>query len=123
MSFIIIIIFKDPSVRHADPNEVFSLLKSNVLQWNEIGRELKVTFEDRELLRMEGIMSSVKSKLERVLHNWAQTHCSEVSWDNVIESLKRLELMGTVEEVQKYLSSKEKERSHQVRIVTATHLQ
>ena len=68
-------------------------------------------FEYREELRKEGIQSSDKSKLERVIHYWAQTHCSEVSWDNVIESLKSLQLMATVEEVQQFLSSKEKERS------------
>ncbi len=50
-------------------------------------------------------MRSNDSKLELILHKWAESHCSEVSWDNLISVLNRLELGDVVDEIATWLTT------------------
>ncbi len=77
--------------------DVFNLLKVKAVQWNDIGREFKVSFGYCEELRMEGIMSTAENKLERVLYRWVQSECSDVTWNKVIEVLKILQFNDLIE--------------------------
>ena len=58
----------------------------------------------REGLFKQGMMRSDDEKLEAVLNNWIETHCSDVSWDNLIQVLTELELIDVVREVKQYLT-------------------
>ena len=49
-----------------------------------IGGHLGVDFGFREGLLRDGGLRTNDYKLEIVLKNWIETHCSEVSWDNLI---------------------------------------
>lgn len=85
-----------------DPADVFKQLKSKHVKWDDIGRELNVPLDHREMLRAEGLMSSTSSKLESVIYKWVESGQS-VSWDTVIEVLDNLMFTDTVETVTNYL--------------------
>ena len=53
----------------------------------------------REGLLRAGVQRSDDNKLETVLNKWIETHCSEVSWDNLIKVLTELEFIDIVETV------------------------
>ena len=83
--------------------DVVRLLIVEARFWNSIGRVLKVSFQFREELRLEGIQSSFENKLERVLHKWVESESSEISWNTIISMLKELKLEETANKVEKYL--------------------
>ena len=83
--------------------DVVRLLIVEARFWNSIGQVLRVSFQFREELRLEGIQSSFESKLERVLHKWVESESSEISWDSIISMLKDLKLKETANKVEKYL--------------------
>ena len=60
-------------------------------------------YDFRQGLLQQGVMTSNKDKLEVVLNNWIETHCSEVSWDNLIQVLTELEFIDIVREVKSFL--------------------
>ena len=101
-----------PDTRRNNNNEIISkdflpdvvrLLIVEARFWNSIGQVLRVSFQFREELRLEGIQSSFESKLERVLHKWVESESSEISWDSIIFMLKDLKLKETANKVEKYL--------------------
>ena len=53
-------------------------------------------FGFREGLLIDGGLRTNDNKLEAVLNNWIETHCSEVSWDNLIQVLTELEFIYIV---------------------------
>ena len=55
----------------------------------------------RQGILKEGMMTSNEDKLEAVLNNWIETHCSEVSWDNLIQVLTELEFIDIVQRCKK----------------------
>ena len=57
----------------------------------------------RQGILKEGMMTSNEDKLEAVLNNWIETHCSEVSWDNLIQVLTELEFIDIVRDVRSFL--------------------
>ena len=60
-------------------------------------------FGFREGLLRDGVQRTSDNKLEAVLNNWIETHCSEVSWENLIQVLTELEFLDTVQDVRSFL--------------------
>ena len=60
-------------------------------------------FGFREGLIRTGVQRTDDNKLEAVLNNWIETHCSEVSWDNLIQVLNELEFIDIVRDVRSFL--------------------
>ena len=71
---------------------MFNLLRKQAYRWDDIGREFRVPYSDREELRREGVQSCPENKLERVLWKWVESKCSDVTWRKVIEVFQLLEL-------------------------------
>ena len=77
---------------------VYELLKKKATKWNDIGRELRVSYMYREELEKEQSMSS-KSKLEKVLMRWVESKCSEVSMRSVEKVMEELEFNDILHEL------------------------
>ena len=60
-------------------------------------------YDFRQSLLKQGVMTNDEDKLEAVLNNWIETHCSEVSWDNLIQVLTELEFIDVVRDVRRFL--------------------
>ena len=60
-------------------------------------------FGFREGLLRDGGLRTNDNKLEAVLNNWIKTHCSEVSWDNLIQVLTELDFIYIVRDVRSFL--------------------
>ena len=90
-------------VTKVDVADAYRFLKRRSVEWDSFGRELGVDWDFREGLRQEGGTTSNNNKLERVLVKWSQSHCSEVSWDTIIEMLEELEFVDMAKEVKDYL--------------------
>ena len=60
-------------------------------------------YDFRQSLLKQGVMTSDEDKVEAVLNNWIETHCSEVSWDNLIQVLTELEFIDIVQYVKSFL--------------------
>ena len=67
------------------------MIKTKASKWDEIGRELNVPFEFRDNLRKD-ITTTDEYKLEKILHEWEDSCCSEFTWDNVLNVLKEIKL-------------------------------
>ena len=88
-------------VSKVDVADAYRLLKRSSLEWNSFGRELGVDWDFREGLRKES--TSNAEKLERVLAKWSESHCSEVSWNTIIEMLEELEFVDMAKDVKMYI--------------------
>ena len=89
-------------VSKPDVVDAYHLLRRRSVEWNSFGRELGVDWDFREGLRKEEATSNA-DKLERILVEWSQSHCSEVSWNTIIEMLERLKFVDMAKEVKDYL--------------------
>ncbi len=83
-------------------NDVHRLLNYISVDWNDIGRELKVNWNYREELRKEAGLTNAY-KLESVLQKWAQSECSVVNWDTIMQVLERLQRREVLRSVKDYL--------------------
>ena len=81
--------------------DVYLLLKPKSYDWHVIGIHLGVDFGFRESLQRAGVQRTDDNKLEAVLNKWIVTHCSEVSWDNLIRVLTELEFIDLVKEIKR----------------------
>ncbi len=72
-------------------SRIFRLIKTKASKWDEIGRELNVPFEFCDNLRKD-ITTTDEYKLEKILHEWEDSCCSEFTWDNVLNVLKEIKL-------------------------------
>ena len=82
--------------------DVYRQLKKESTNWNEFGRALRVSLNFRDELRNDGSLSN-DDRLEKMLHEWSKSECSEVSWDKIIEVLKELDHNSMATEVKNYL--------------------
>ena len=82
--------------------DVHRLLVPKSCEWDRIGCCLGVDFNFRKGLLRAGVQKTDDNKLEDVLNNWIETHCSEVSWDNLIQVLTELEFFDMVQEVRSF---------------------
>ena len=60
-------------------------------------------FGFREGLLRDGGLRTNDNKLEAVLNNWIKTHCSEVSWSNLIQVLTELKFIDIARDVRGFL--------------------
>ena len=67
-------------------------------------------YDFRQSLLQQGVMTSNEDWLEAVLNNWIVTHCSEVSWDNLIQVLTELEFIDIVQDVRRFLLKRKCEK-------------
>ncbi len=86
--------------------EVFDLLKKKSQKWDDIGQALGISLDFRQGLFREAHAATDQSKLERVLHKWIETECSDATWSKVLKVLKELGLRDVAEEVVKYLNNR-----------------
>ena len=87
-----------------DPNDVFNLLNNDIsAHWDDIGRELGVSYNQRQILKNEGTMSTAASKLETVLMKWVESECSDVTWSKVIQVLSILRFNDLMESTKLFL--------------------
>ena len=87
------------TIRHTlQLRDLHHLLVPKSCEWYRIGGELGVEFNVREGLLRDGSRTN-DNKLEVVLHKWMETHCSEVSWENLINILTKLKFNDIVEAV------------------------
>ena len=94
------------TIRHTPQlTDVHRLLVPKSSEWDRIGCHLGVDFNFREGLLRAGVQRSDDNKLEAVLNNWIETHCSEVSWDNLIQVLTELEFIDIVRDVRSFLQT------------------
>ncbi len=82
---------------------VYDLLRDRAYQWNDIGRELRVSYGYREGLKREGVQSTDETKLDSVIFKWEQSQCSDVTWSNVIKVLKILQFNDLMEPIKNML--------------------
>ena len=59
-------------------------------------------YDFRQSLLKQGVMTSDEDKLEAVLNNWIETHCSKVSWNNLIQVLTEMEFIDIVRDVRSF---------------------
>lgn len=80
-----------PIIAIAPPEvkELCSLLNMKVIEWEVIGRELGVSQSHLETIRKEADLLP-SEKLKKVILEWRESQCSDVSWDNIKEVFKRL---------------------------------
>ena len=90
-------------VSKVDVADAHRLLKNKTTEWDSFGRELGIDLDFREGLRKEGCTSSNDNKLERVLAKWSESHCSEVSWNTIIDMLEELKFVDMAKDVKDYL--------------------
>ena len=64
----------------------------------------------RQELFRQGVMTNSEAKLEAVLNNWVETHCSEVSWDNLIQVLTELKFIDIAQDVRRFLLKRKCEK-------------
>ena len=50
----------------------------------------------------EGVQRTDENKLKAVLNQWISSHCSDVSWDNLIETLIELSFIDLARDVESY---------------------
>ena len=67
-------------------------------------------FDFRQGLLQQGVMTSNEDKLEAVLNNWIEAHCSKVSWDNLIQVLTELEFIDIAQDVRRFLLKRKCEK-------------
>ncbi len=91
-----------PVLRPQLVNDVHCLLNEISVDWTDIARALGVDWNYREELRREAGLTNAY-KLESVLHKWAQSECSVVNWDTILEVLERLEKNNVLRSVKDYL--------------------
>ena len=101
------IIIVDQSILSQPPNptDVFNLLRDKSYNWDAIGSEFTVPFGYRTGLAREGVMSTDESKLEHVIMKWVESKCSDVTWNKVIEILRKLQYNDLIEPTNEILKT------------------
>ncbi len=76
---------------------VYHHLKQVSAKWDDIGRELCVSFDFRCGLKQD---DTPEKKLENILDKWIDSQCSDVSWDALIKVLtEKLQLTRIAQEI------------------------
>ena len=82
--------------------EVFDLVKDSSSQWNELGRELCVTMNTRDSLDRNRSLTD-DMRLEKVLNFWITGERKQVTWQVIINALKKIGRTDLEKKVHKYL--------------------
>ena len=102
----VMLIMKISAVLEIQVNDVYRQLRGESSKWNEIGRELGISHNYREELRMRNDLSN-RDRLEMVLIKWKESQRSDVSWNKIIDMLEDLELNNVASKVTQYLLTDE----------------
>ena len=89
-----------------DRADVFSLIKCHSAKWDEFARELKVLDNTRDSLR-RNIRFVDEGRMEFILEEWIESHCSPVTWENILDVLSSMHLKSTASEVLKFLNNQQ----------------
>ena len=81
---------------------MFKLTRSHSVHWNALGRELNVSYNFREELKIEVTLSD-DARLEAILNNWIETESSPVTWSTLIKALEAIKLKETAKQVKDFL--------------------
>ena len=116
----------DESILSQAPHstDVFNLLKVKAYDWDNIGRGFEVPYGYREGLKRKGVTSTDEGKLEDVIMKWMESECSDVTWNKVIEVLKKLQyndLIQPAKEIFKRLSGNHKSITYSSIVVLLIH--
>lgn len=79
--------------------DVLKLLQCKSSQWRRIGRGLGIKYDYLEQLFSR--KPDDEDKLEDALHKWIESQCSDVSWANLYDVLKYLELDDVAQDLQR----------------------
>ena len=99
---------KKPSLKDA-----LNVLRNISTEWDDIGRELDVSFNLREGWERDSLTN--KKRLERVLNTWLVSEChTPVTWRELIKILKSPELCftSTARNVEEFLQTKNAQETY-----------
>ena len=85
--------------------DVFNLIKEKSADWDDFGRELKVSSNFRDVLRSSN--RSFHGKLEKVLREWNETEKKDVTWNVLIQVLEYLQMLPFARKVKDFLKKPE----------------
>ena len=77
-------------------------MKGKSSNWNEIGREFGIDYNFRQ-----SIKGTPKDNIEEVIQTWVSSQPTEVTWKKVIDVLRELEYIDTVQSVEEFLRKPE----------------
>ena len=84
---------------------VYKYLRCHSTLWDDFGRELDVSRDFRQELKMDQTARS-SSKLESVLYKWIEGRTCDVSWQTILDVLQILELNATAQDIRDKLNIK-----------------
>ena len=82
--------------------DVFSLIKSQSVKWNEIAIALNVDGNTRTSVRQDTQLGN-DGKLDQILQTWNEAQTSDVTWEKIIQVLESKKLNKTAGEVKQFL--------------------
>ena len=85
---------------------MFHLMKPVSASWNELGSALRVSFNTRNDL-MKNPMLSANDRLETVLHAWNGNQASAVTWETILKVLFQCGKRNIARDVEEYLEKPE----------------
>ena len=97
------ITYKDMLLKEPEKKDVLDMLRQKSARWKEFAIALDVDDNLCDELTKAGSMASSYEKLDAVLEEWIESQCSDVTWQKVIDVLKKLNLNRTASEVRKFL--------------------
>lgn len=89
-----------------DIDDVYALLKCMSASWKELGRQLKVPYNDRESLRTD-ISRNDDDRLEAILHKWKEARELDFTWQTILKALENCGRNDIVKKVKEFLEKPE----------------
>ena len=89
-----------------DLRDVLALMRTMSALWNEIGRELDISVNYREVLRRDKSMAD-DDRLEHILNHWIGSESKDVTWKVLLETLEALRRRDVVKKVVHFLEEPE----------------
>ena len=89
-----------------DLYDVFNLIKRLSALWNDIGRELHIPSNNREVLR-RNVSMTADYRLEHILNKWIESGSKDVTWSVLLEALKALGRRDVVNDMVDFLKKPE----------------
>lgn len=74
--------------------------------WKELGRQLKVPYNDRESLRTD-ISQNDDDRLEAILHKWKEARKLDFTWQTILKALENCGRNDIVKKVKEFLEKPE----------------
>ena len=96
--------YRDLLQKSPELHDVCQLVKFIAPFWNELGRELRVSYNKRGTL-MGNVFLSDRDSLEEVLRHWIENESSPVTWERILRALVNLGSRNMVREVIQYLET------------------